>query len=215
MIVICRRSTTATVGYGRRFSMSTIPPLPDLVAQASTNAVLMGFAMSCDDDVGRLLAVLAAAVPPDGRILELGTGAGVGTAWLVHGLGVRTDVKIITVEIDQVTASAATEAPWPGYVSLIVGDAVEIARSSGLFDLVFADAPGGKWDGLDVTIAALRPGGHLLVDDMSPAAFVDSKHELKTAEVRARILGDPSLASVELAWSTGLILSTRHRTKGA
>jgi predicted O-methyltransferase YrrM len=154
-------------------------------------------------------------VPLNGRILELGTGTGVGTAWLVQGLGARTDVKIITVEIDHVTATAATEAPWPGYVRLIVGDAVEVTRNSGLFDLVFADAQGGKWDGLDTTIAALRPGGHLVVDDMTPAAFIDSNHELKTAEVRARILGDPSLTSVELAWSTGLILSTRHQTKEA
>jgi len=189
--------------------------LPDLVAQASTNAASAGFAMSCDRDTGRLLAVLAAAVPSGGRILELGTGTGVGTAWLVHGLGARTDVEIITVEIDQLTASAATRTPWPAYVNLLVGDAVEVTRSSGLFDLVFADAQGGKWEGLDNTIAALRPRGQLLVDDMTPPMFEDSNREMKTAEVRARILGHPSLTSVEIAWSTGLILSTRHQTKRA
>jgi len=195
--------------------MSTSLPLPDPVAQASTNAALAGFAMSCDPDAGRLLAVLAAAVPPDGRILELGTGIGVGTAWLLHGLDARSDVEIVTVEIDQVTASAAARTPWPAYVSLVVGDAVEVTRSSGLFDLVFADAQGGKWEGLDNTIAALRPGGQLLVDDMTPPTFVDSNHEMKTAEVRARILRHPSLTSVEIAWSTGLILSTRQQTKRA
>ena len=39
--------------------------------------------------------------------------------------------------------------------------------------------------GLDVTVAALRPGGQLLVDDMTPPFFADDNHERKTAEVRA------------------------------
>ena len=43
--------------------------------------------MACEPGVGRLLAVLAAAVPVYGRILEMGTGVGVGTAWIVYGLG--------------------------------------------------------------------------------------------------------------------------------
>jgi predicted O-methyltransferase YrrM len=47
----------------------------------------LGFEQSCEADVGRLLAVLAAGVPGGGRILEIGTGAGVGTAWMVEGIG--------------------------------------------------------------------------------------------------------------------------------
>jgi predicted O-methyltransferase YrrM len=38
----------------------------------------------------------------------------------------------------------------------------EVARVSGRFDLIFADAQGGKWEGLDGTVAALRPGGLML-----------------------------------------------------
>jgi len=81
--------------------------LPDQVLLATQRAARAGFTMSCHPDTGRLLAVLAAAVPRGGRVLELGTGTGVGTAWLTHGLGSRTDVEVRTVEIDPATAKLA------------------------------------------------------------------------------------------------------------
>ena len=166
--------------------------------------------MSCDPGVGRLLAVLAAAVPANGRVLELGTGTGVGTAWIVHGLRGRGDVEVVTAEIDAATAALAAQYRWPSWVGLLIGDALEVTRQAGRFDLIFADAQGGKWEGLDATVAALRPGGQLLVDDMTPGEFADEQHARKTAEVRSRLLGHPDLVSVEIAWSSGLILSTRR-----
>jgi predicted O-methyltransferase YrrM len=190
--------------------MNPHPPQP--VAHATTLAHRAGFTMSCEPDTGALLAVLAAAVPTGGRILELGTGAGVGTAWLIHGLAARTDVELVTVDNDQATADLAARAAWPSYVRPIIGDAVDVTAREDTFNLIFADAQGGKWHGLDTTIAALRPGAHLLVDDMTPPHFANTHHEHKTSEVRTGILDHPDLISVPIAWSTGLILSTRHRT---
>ena len=62
--------------------------LPEPVRLAAERAERAGFTMSCDPRTGRLLAVLAAAVPANGRVLELGTGTGAGTAWITHGLQV-------------------------------------------------------------------------------------------------------------------------------
>jgi predicted O-methyltransferase YrrM len=187
------------------------PVTPESVAAATALAQRAGFTLSCEPETGALLAVLAAAVPAGGRILELGTGAGVGTAWIASGLASRTDVEVVTVEHDQATADLAAQASWPRYIRLVVGDAVRVTAGEGSFDLIFADAQGGKWDGLDGTIAALRPGGQLLVDDMTPARYADADHEQKIAEVGNRILGHPDLVSVPIAWSSGLILSTRRR----
>jgi predicted O-methyltransferase YrrM len=53
--------------------------LPSPVVASRQRAAEIGFAFSCEDEVGRLLAVLAATVPAGGRILEIGTGMGV--AW--------------------------------------------------------------------------------------------------------------------------------------
>lgn len=185
-------------------------PLPEPVRLAVERARRAGFTMSRDPRTGRLLAVLAAAVPANGRVLELGTGTGVGTAWITHGLHGRADVEFVTVEIDAATAALAAQYSWPSWVQLRTGDALEVARTGGSFDLIFADAQGGKWEGLDTTVSALRPGAHLLVDDMTPDEFADGHHERKTSEVRARLLGHPDLTSVEIAWSTGLILSARR-----
>jgi predicted O-methyltransferase YrrM len=160
--------------------------------------------MSSEDAVGELLAVLAGAVRPGGRILEIGTGAGVGLAWLVEGLAGRTDVEVRSVEHDHAVAAATAGADWPENVTLHEGDVLELLGTLGEFDLIFADAEGGKWQGLDRTIAALAPGGHLLVDDMAAG------HE-QTARVRETLLGHPGLTAVELPCGTGLILATRNR----
>jgi hypothetical protein len=69
----------------------TTNDVPPGVAAAYERARHSGFALSCEPEVGRLLATLAAAVPEHGAILEMGTGVGVGCAWIVHGLGARSD----------------------------------------------------------------------------------------------------------------------------
>ncbi len=184
--------------------------LPEQVRLATERAAAAGFTMSCDPGAGRLLAVLAAAVPPGGRVLELGTGVGVGTAWIVHGLQGRHDVDVTTVERDPVTAQHAAAGGWPTWVRFINADALDVLQRLGTFDLIFADAQGGKWEGLGMTIAALRPGGQLLVDDMAPELFSDANYAHKTLQVRSRLLSRPDLINVEIAWSTGLILSTKR-----
>jgi demethylmenaquinone methyltransferase/2-methoxy-6-polyprenyl-1,4-benzoquinol methylase len=157
-----------------------------------------------------VLAVLAASVPPGGRILELGTGAGVGLSWIVEGLGGRGDVEVVSVEVDAATAEVATGLGWPDGVRIVVGDALDHIDRPARWDLVFADAQGGKWEGLADTVRSLRPGGVLLVDDMTPAEFMDDEHRDRTAEVRSHLLASPELAAVEIGWSTGLILCTRR-----
>ena len=60
---------------------------PEVVEGACSRARDAGFELSCEPEVGALLSVLAASVPAGGRVLELGTGAGVGLAWVGRGRG--------------------------------------------------------------------------------------------------------------------------------
>jgi predicted O-methyltransferase YrrM len=184
---------------------------PELVATAVGRAASARFGQSCDPRVGGLLAVLAAHLPAGARVLELGTGAGVGTAWIVSGLLPRTDVTVTTVERDARTALLAAQGDWPGFVDLRLADAIDVLAEGGLFDLIFADAQGGKWEGLDRTVAALRPGGLLLVDDMTPAPDWPADRRARQAEVRRALLSSPLLTSAELSDGSGVILSTRRR----
>lgn len=81
---------------------------------------------------------------------------------------------------------------------------------AGAFDLIFADAQGGKWIGLDRTIAALRPHGLLVVDDMTAAPEWSAEQHTKQHGVRQALLTSPLLTSIELDHGSGVILATRH-----
>ena len=171
----------------------------------------MGFVLSCEPGVGQLLAALAAAVPLDGRVLELGTGVGVGLSWFVHGLGDRTDVNVVTVDADNSVIDVARAARWPGYVRFELEDGVQALKRLGSFDLIFADAPAGKVVGLRHTITALRPGGVLVVDDMDLDRHDDLDLRDALATVRRRLLDEPALQCVELDHASGIIVAARRR----
>ncbi len=189
--------------------MSAEVTAPPLVAAAAARARQAAFPMSCDPAVGRLLAVLAAHLPEGARVLELGTGTGVGTAWIASGLRGRTDVTVVSVEKDPDTARVAAGGDWPSFVDLHRGDALEVLGNSGTFDLIFADAPGGKWDGLDRSMAALRPHGLLIVDDMTQEPDWTDSRRAAQDKVRQTLMSAPELTSTEIPVGSGVILSVR------
>jgi predicted O-methyltransferase YrrM len=119
-------------------------------------------------------------------------------------------VTVTTVERDARTALLAAQGDWPGFVDLRLADALDVLGEGGSFDLIFADAQGGKWDGLDRTIAALRPGGLLIVDDMTPLPDWPAEQHAKQAGVRQALLATPRLTAVELTHGSGVILGTRR-----
>ena len=77
------------------------------------------------------MACLANAVPIGGRILEIGTGCGVGLSWIVHGLGSRSDVEVVSVEIDSAIASSTRSVGWPDWVSIVEGDGADLVGTIG------------------------------------------------------------------------------------
>ena len=83
---------------------------PERVRAAMSRAAAAAFELSSEPAVGRAIMTLAAAVRQGGRILEIGTGLGVGTAWLVEGLETRPDVELVTIECDPQRAALAAQA---------------------------------------------------------------------------------------------------------
>jgi demethylmenaquinone methyltransferase/2-methoxy-6-polyprenyl-1,4-benzoquinol methylase len=191
-------------------SESTPGGLPERVREATERAAAAGFGNSSEPGVGRVLATLAAAVRRGGRVLEIGTGLGVGTAWLLEGLATRTDVELTTVESDPQRARVAGEAGWPACVHQVVGDVLVELPGLGAFSLVFADAEGGKLYGLDLTLNAVEPNGLLVLDDMR---FQGRNPVIEDGVVRARkqLLADGRFLCAEVNWSSGLLLATKVR----
>ncbi len=137
-------------------------------------------------------------------------GAGTGLAWIVHGLGERHDVQVTTVDVDPTLQSVAREGHWPDFVRFELGDGASLATELAPFELVFADAPGGKLHGLDASIAALHPRGALLVDDMDLSLHDDPELREALVRVRRELLADPRLSCAELEAASGMILATRR-----
>lgn len=193
--------------------MTSGDPAPHPAVQAALErARALEFRISSDECLGRLLAVLAAGVPAGGRVLEIGTGVGMGTAWIVAGLGERTDVEVVTVERDSRLVEAVRSWGWPCFVQLVNADVLEVLASLGSFDLVFADTYSGKYQGLDRTIASLRPGGLLLVDDMAPRPNVSERDRLEQADLLRTLLGHEWLQAVHMEWCSGVVLAARRST---
>jgi predicted O-methyltransferase YrrM len=182
---------------------------PDLVELALRRSAAESFEFSCESPSGEMFGVLAAAVRSGGRVLELGTGVGVGLAWAVHGLRQRTDVTVVSVEIDPHIAGVAASADWPDWVELLVGDGENLLPTLGKFDLIFADAQGGKWTGLQQTLDALNEHGLLLLDDMNPDRYTKPEHLEAIAGVRTHLAAQQDLILVELAIGTHLIIATK------
>ena len=77
---------------------------PPLVQRALALERELGFERSCIREVGLLLHVLAAQRGRT-RVGELGTGCGVGAAWIVSAL--QPSVPFLTVELDEARAGPA------------------------------------------------------------------------------------------------------------
>lgn len=186
--------------------------IPPTVLAAQARAERRGFELSSELEVGRLIAFFAQAVPADGRVLEIGTGAGVGLAWIVEGIGDRSDVEVVSIELDGELVEEARSAEWPKWVSILNGDGADLVGTLGSFDLIFPDAPGGKIFKLRHTTEALRPGGVLLVDDMDLSRHSDPELCNALAAVRRRLFGHPDLICADLPFASGVIVACRRRT---
>ncbi len=137
---------------------------PALVRAALRESLRIGYLDSTRSETGRLLATLAAT--RSGVIADLGTGCGVGAAWLRSGAPAGT--RVVTVERDTtLAASAGTLFAGQG-VEVIDGDWSTIDwRAYGVdgFSLISLDlttARGARGRLVDL----LAPGGLLVLDDL-------------------------------------------------
>jgi predicted O-methyltransferase YrrM len=183
--------------------------IPASVAAARKRANRLRVTNSSLEEVGRLLSVLAAAVPDGGRILEIGTSVGVGMAWICEGLGERTDVEVVGLEIRPELVEAALEWPWPEHVTLLNEDAVEALGRLGEFDLVFVDAAPIKLRQIDAAMAAIGPHGILVIDDMRIGAMNPEQQRREKELLRAGLAASSEMRAVELDWASQVILAAR------
>ena len=126
------------------------------------------------------------------RAAEIGTGAGVGAAWIVSAL--QPQVPFFTAELDPDLAARAAElfADDPNVV-VLAGPWRASLPAEAPFDLLFVDAHDAK-DDVEAVVGLLAPGGTAVLDDFwNDPALPDPR--------RDAWLQHPLLTTIEL-WVT-------------
>jgi predicted O-methyltransferase YrrM len=183
--------------------------VPHVWSEIERRTVELGFGMPSDMRTGALLKALAAS-KPHGRLLELGTGTGLATACLLAGMDGAS--RLVSVDIDaRVQAIARELLGSDSRVSFELADGREFIRSQphGSFDLLFADAWAGKYDGLDDALALVRPGGFFIGDDMLPQANWPDNHQERAEGLVTYLEGLQGWTTVTLCWGSGFVIAVR------
>ena len=170
----------------------------------------LGFNMVSEPKVGSLLAALAASKPA-GRLLELGTGTGHGTAWLLAGMDATSMLDTVDTDANMV-AVARRHLGSDSRVTFHVMDAADFLRraSTSQFDLIYADAWPGKFSQLDEALSLLRPGGIYVIDDLLPQPNWPDGHAPRVPALIDEIEQRAEFVTVRLAWASGLMLVVRR-----
>jgi predicted O-methyltransferase YrrM len=187
----------------------TISRTPRTLAAIQRDTAASGFDMASEPKTGALLATLA-ATKPAGRLLELGTGTGLGTAWLLSGMDAAA--RLDTVDTDAgVVAIARRHLASDVRVTFHVMDGAEFLAQAApdTYDLIYADALPGKFTHLDQALSLLRPGGIYFVDDLLPQANWPPGHAAKVPLLIEALERRPEFMSVKLAWASGLMVLVR------
>jgi predicted O-methyltransferase YrrM len=166
------------------------------------------FNMASDMQTGSLLKTLAAS-KLSGRILELGTGTGLATSWILDGMDERT--KLITIENNALLVDIARKALQDSRVEFVLANGYEwIQTYAGeKFDMVFADAMPGKYDLFEETIGLVKVGGFYIIDDMLPQPNWPEGHADKVERFIEELEERNDLILTKLNWSTGIIIVTK------
>src|SRR5215467_2253583 len=183
--------------------------LPPRLPQIMSETASLNFTMASDLLTGCLLRTLA-ATKPAGDFLELGTGTGVATAWLLDGMDERS--RLISVEMDEAVLAVAKEflGDDPRTDFFHADGAWWLDRAECFrFDLIFADSWPGKYTHLDEALRLLKRGGLYVIDDMLPQPNWPDGHAQRVDELISILENRKDLLMTKLNWSTGVIIGTK------
>jgi predicted O-methyltransferase YrrM len=183
--------------------------LPPRLPQIMSETARLNFTMASDTLTGSLLRALS-ATKTAGKLLELGTGTGVATAWILDGMD--TEARLVSVEIDEANLEVAKQFLGDDLrVTFIHADGGEWLRRAepDQFDLIFADSWPGKYTHLDEALRSLKRGGLYVVDDMLPQPNWPDGHAQRADELISVLENRDDLIITKLNWSTGVIIGTK------
>ncbi|MFF5381532.1 O-methyltransferase [Pedobacter suwonensis] len=182
---------------------------PKAYQQINTATMASGFNMASDVLTCSLLKTLAAS-KPSGSFLELGTGTGLSTAWILDGL----DKQSTLISIDHDAKFLAIAKDYLGdddRLTLVNTDGAEWFKENEgkKFDYIFADTWHGKYLLLDEAIAMLNKGGLYIIDDMLPQQNWPDGHQEKANKLIKDLESRDDLHLTKQLWATGIVIGVK------
>jgi predicted O-methyltransferase YrrM len=168
-----------------------------------------GFTMASDALTCSLLKTLA-ATKPAGRFLELGTGTGLSTSWILDGMG--ADSSLVSIDNDhRFLAIAEQFLGDDSRLQLVCTDGGDWFEQNShlMFDYIFADTWHGKYLLLNEAIAMLNPGGLYIIDDMLPQPNWPDGHAEKAIKLVTDLEQRTDLVLSKQNWATGIVIAAK------
>ncbi len=183
-----------------------VAEVPELVKRTLELAEQLGFKNACLPEVGRLLRLLVAQAG-SGTIGEIGTGCGVGAAWMLAGL--RADQQFVSIDHDPQYQRSVSQLCASPNARFLLGDWRNLLQHAP-FQLLFADAGEAKDAGADEVVQAMAPGGLIVLDDFTPEALRLESYGMPDTR-REFWLNDSRLVATEILTTprTSAILAVR------
>ena len=182
---------------------------PKCVPALWSDTRAVGFTMASEPLTCSLLRTLAASKSA-ARFLELGSGTGLSTAWLLDGMD--SESHLTTVDNDPLLLSVLNRNLGADpRLKVVCSDADEFLRSLGgeRFDFIFADTWAGKYRLLQEALGLLNSAGLYVVDDMLPQSNWPEGHAEKAADLVTTLEQIEGFHVTKLSWASGLILATK------
>ncbi len=181
---------------------------PTLIPAIEKATEESGFNMASDHQTGSILRTLVAS-KNNGKVLELGTGTGLSTCWLLDGMDEES--KLISVDNDDKFVDIAKKYLGDDKrVEFYVMDGTDfLEEHSEQYDLIFADTWPGKYDALDKALELLKVGGLYIIDDMLPQENWPEDHPHKVKKLIKELEEKVGFQITKLNWSTGIIIVSK------
>lgn len=182
---------------------------PKTLAGIWADTQASGFTMASEPLTGSLLRTLA-AMKPSARFLELGSGTGLSTAWLLDGMDANS--RLVTVDNEQSVSSILKKHLGHDQRLTVVcneGDEFLHSQKGQQFDFIFADTWSGKYRLFDEALDLVSPAGIYLIDDMLPRANWPGGHAEKVAALVGKLEQREDFHVTKLSWASGVILAVK------
>lgn len=185
---------------------------PQALSDLWSDTWAVRFNMPSDPLTCSLLRTLAASKPA-ARFLELGSGTGLATAWLLDGMDSQS--HLTTVDNDEPLLDILKKhLGEDSRLKVVCADGDEFLQSlhGQYFDFIFADTWPGKYRLLDETLELISPSGLYVIDDMLPQANWPEGHAEKVDHLVATLEKRDNFQVTKMSWASGIIIATKKRT---